>query len=99
MPCATRGNLTRPDVYGNLSGEYGCLCAAGLTLATVVPRARGRPSREHAGPGKAGTAPKAAPGSRGGSGYSFGPWPNFAGARRALPGGDPPEPPAPLVVT
>ena len=41
MPCATRGNHTRPDVYGILSRECRCLCAARPTLATVVPRARG----------------------------------------------------------
>src|SRR6516164_1216943 len=41
MPCATRGNYTRPDVYGILSGECRCLCAARPTVATVVRRARG----------------------------------------------------------
>src|SRR5580658_9030862 len=41
MPSATRGNFTRPDVYGILSGEWRCLCAGRLTVATVVTRARG----------------------------------------------------------
>src|SRR5215472_1882091 len=41
MPCATRENHTRPDVYGILPGECRCLCAARLTVATVVRRARG----------------------------------------------------------
>ena len=66
MPCATRGNLTRPDVYGILSGECRCLCAARLTVATVVRESPGRPSRERVDPGKADTAPKAAPGFRAG---------------------------------
>src|SRR5262250_196674 len=95
MPCATRGNHTRPDVYGILSEERGCLCAAGLRLATVVPRARGRPSREHVGPGKADTAPKAAPGSRGGPACSSGPGQISPGPAVLSRGGDPPDPPDP----
>jgi hypothetical protein len=39
-----------------------CLCVVCPPVATVVPRTRGKPSREHVGPGKADTAPKAPPG-------------------------------------
>src|SRR5215470_4842664 len=71
MPCATRGNHTRPDVYGILSGECRCLCAARLTVATVVRRARGsrvenvsargRPTRHQRRPRAFAPAPRSPP--------------------------------------
>src|ERR1700746_3706627 len=95
MPCATRGNHTRPDVYGILSGECRCLCAARLTLATVVARARGsrvenvstrgRPTRHQRRPRAfEPTSPAWPPAVAGAEGPSF------------LPG-PPPAPPLPGV--
>src|SRR5260370_40122192 len=98
MPCAPRGTHTRRDVYGILSGEWRCLCAARLRVATVVPRARGsrvenvsargRPTRHQRRPRAFEPAPAAWP-----------PAAACAGGRWTSPGGDPPDPPAPLVVT
>src|SRR5437588_9674589 len=94
MPCATRGNYTRPDVYGILSGECRCLCAAGLTLATVEARARGsrvenvstrgRPTRHQRRPGLSSRPAMLA-----------GLWPATPESRRTGPGGDPGAPGSP----
>src|SRR5947208_4275956 len=87
------GNHTRPDVYGILSGECRCLCAARLTVATVVTRARGgrvenvptrgRPTRHQRRPRAFEPASPA--------------WPPFGRpaprGRCANRGGDPPTPP------
>src|SRR5690348_11556199 len=94
MPGATRENHTRPDDYGILSGECGCLCAAGLRLATVVARARGgrvanvsargRPTRHQRWP----RAPETAPAAQLACGQiSPGPAHGFLGP--ALPGSTP----------
>jgi len=67
VPGATRGNGTRPDDYGIPSEEWRCLCAARPTVVRLC-KGPGQPSRERADPGKADTAPKAAPGSLAGRG-------------------------------